>query len=60
MPLLKSGEITIYIKLVSNKTHENNVFLFLDIKSNSPILMKPTRKSNIPLPNASSIKDLSV
>lgn len=39
--------------------YENN-FLSLDFKPNSPILMKHTRKSNIPLPNASSIKDLSV
>ncbi|KAL4103729.1 hypothetical protein QTP88_019073 [Uroleucon formosanum] len=30
-----------------------------DIKPNSPVLTKHTRKSNIPLPNASSIKDLS-
>lgn len=33
----------------------------VDFKPNSPILQqKHTRKSNIPLPNASSIKDLSV
>lgn len=36
------------------------ILLFLDIKPNSPVLTKHTRKSNIPLPNASSIKDLSV
>lgn len=48
-------------KLNQNKSSLSNPMPLLksDIKPNSPILMKHTRKSNIPLPNASSIKDLS-
>ncbi|XP_015371448.1 PREDICTED: uncharacterized protein LOC107167073 [Diuraphis noxia] len=48
-------------KLNQNKSSLSSPMPLLksDIKSKSPILMRPTRKSNIPLPNASSIKDLS-
>ncbi|XP_027847541.2 uncharacterized protein LOC114127495 [Aphis gossypii] len=48
-------------KLNQNKSSLSNPMPLLksDFKPNSPILMKHTRKSNIPLPNASSIKDLS-
>lgn len=35
-------------------------FFFLDIKPNYSLFKKSTKKSNIPLRNASSIKDLSV
>ncbi|XP_025421819.1 uncharacterized protein DDB_G0284459 [Sipha flava] len=48
-------------KLNQNKTSYSSALPLpkSDFKPNSPILPKHTRKSNIPLPHASSIKDLS-
>lgn len=36
------------------------LFLILEFRPNSPVFKRNTRKSNIPLPSASSVKDLSV